>query len=217
MSGEFVAAMEDVLEVYAEADDPRRPRVNFDECSVELHADARPPEPAAPGRPSRVDYEYVRNGTANLFVVVEPTAGRRHVTVTARRTKRDFAEQMRRLCDEWYPDADRVRVVLDNLNTHTVGALYEAFAPEEARRLAARLEFHYTPKHASWLNMAECELSVLSRQCPNRRVTSRERLSAEVAAWVAERNRIEAKIVWTFRVADARKKLDFLYPKELVR
>ncbi len=145
VSGEFVAAMEDVLELYAEADDPRRPRVNFDECSVELHADARPPEPPAQGRPARVDYESVRNGTANLFVVVDPATGRRHVTVTERRTKRDFAEQMRRVCDGWYPDADRVRVVPDNLNTHTVGALYEAFAPAEARRLAAKLEFPRRP------------------------------------------------------------------------
>ena len=214
MSGEFVAAMEDVLEVYAEADDPRRPRVNFDECSVELHADARPPEPAAPGRPARVDYEYVRNGTANLFVVVEPTAGRRHVTVTARRTKRDFAEQMRRLCDEWYPDADRVRVVLDNLNTHTVGALYEAFAPEEARRLAAKLEFHYTPKHASWLNMAELELSVLARQCLGRRIPDAATLEAQVKAWQDARNREKVRINWCFKVADARKKLVKVYPQQ---
>ena len=214
MSGEFVAAMEDVLEVYAEADDPRRPRVNFDECSVELHADARPPEPAAPGRPARVDYEYVGNGTANLFVVVDPTAGRRHVTVTERRTKQDFAERMRRLCDEWYPEAEVIRVVLDNLNTHTVGALYEAFAPEEARRLAARLEFHYTPKHASWLNMAELELSVLARQCLGRRVPDAKTLAAEVGAWQDARNRDAVKINWCFKVADARRKMAKVYPQQ---
>lgn len=214
MSGEFVAAMEDVLELYAEADDPDRPRVNFDECSVELHADARPPEPAAPGRPARVDYEYVRNGTANLFVVVDPTAGRRHVTVTERRTKADFAEQMRRLCDDLYPDADRVRVVLDNLNTHTAGALYDAFGPAEARRLAAKLEFHYTPKHASWLNMAELELSVLARQCLGRRIPDAATLEAQVKVWQDARNRDRAKINWCFRVADARKKMAKVYPKQ---
>ena len=214
MSGEFVAAMEDVLELYAEADDPRRPRVNFDECSVELHADARPPEPPAPGRPARVDYEYVRNGTANLFVVVDPTAGRRHVTVTERRTKADFAEQMRRLCDELYPDADRVRVVLDNLNTHTTGALYEAFGPAEARRLAAKLEFHYTPKHASWLNMAELELSVLARQCLGRRIPDAATLGTQVKAWQDARNRDKVKINWCFKVADARKKMAKVYPQQ---
>lgn len=214
MSGEFVAAMEDVLELYAEADDPRRPRVNFDECSVELHADARPPEPPAPGRPARVDYEYVRNGTANLFVVVDPSAGRRHVTVTERRTKADFAEQMRQLCDELYPDADRVRVVLDNLNTHTTGALYEAFGPAEARRLAAKLEFHYTPKHASWLNMAELELSVLARQCLGRRIPDAATLATQVKAWQDARNRDKVKINWCFKVADARKKMAKVYPQQ---
>jgi len=214
VSGEFVAAREDVLELYAEADDPKRPRVNFDECSVELHQDARPPEPAGPGRPARVDYEYVRNGTANLFVVVDPAAGRRHVTVTERRTKKDFAEQMRRLCDEWYPDADAVRVVLDNLNTHTYGARYEAFEPAEARRLAAKLEFHYTPKHASWLNMAELELSVLARQCLGRRIPDAATLAAEVKAWQDARNREKVKIDWCFKVADARKKMAKLPPQQ---
>ncbi|HVK14777.1 MAG TPA: IS630 family transposase [Gemmataceae bacterium] len=214
MNGEFVAAMEDVLELYAEPDDPKRPRVNFDECSVELHKDARPPEPAGPGRPARVDYEYERNGTANLFVVVDPTAGRRHVTVTERRTKADFARQMKALCDDLYPDADRVRVVLDNLNTHTPGALYETFEPAEARRLAAKLEFHYTPKHASWLNMAELELSVLARQCLNRRIPDAAALMAEVAAWQAARNRDRVKIEWCFKIADARKKLRRVYPQQ---
>jgi len=214
VSGEFVAAMEDVLELYAEADDPDRPRVNFDECAVELHADARDPLPAAPGRPARVDYEYVRNGTANLFVVVDPTAGRRHVTVTERRTKADFAAQMKHLCDVLYPDAAVIRVVLDNLNTHTAGALYEAFAPAEARRLAAKLEFHYTPKHASWLNMAELELSVLARQCLNRRIPDADTLAGEVKAWQDARNRDRVRINWCFKVADARKKLARVYPPQ---
>lgn len=214
MSGEFVAAMEDVLEVYAEADDPKRPRVNFDECSVELHKDVRPPEPAAPGRPARVDYEYERNGTADLFVVVDPNAGRRYVTVTERRTKADFARQMKALCDDLYPDADRVRVVLDNLNTHTAGAVYETFEPAEARRLAAKLEFHYTPKHASWLNMAELELSALARQCLSRRIPDAATLAAQVKAWQDARNRDRVRIEWCFKVADARKKMTRVYPPQ---
>ena len=214
MSGEFVAAMEDVLELSAEADDPTRPRVNFDECSVELHEDARDPLPLAPGRPARIDYEYVRAGTANLFVIVDPTGGRRHVAVTERRTKADFAAQMKYLCDVMYPDARAIRVVLDNLNTHTVGALYEAFAPAEARRLAAKLEFHYTPKHASWLNMAELELSVLARQCLSRRIPDATTLAAEVKAWEDARNRNQVKIEWCFKVADARKKMHRVYPQQ---
>lgn len=214
MSGEFVAAMEDVLEVYAEADDPKRPRVNFDECSVELHKDVRPPEPVGPGQPARVDYEYERNGTANLFVVVDPNAGRRYVAVTERRTKADFARQMKSLCDDLYPDAERVRVVLDNLNTHTPGALYETFEPAEARRLAAKLEFHYTPKHASWLNMAELELSVLARQCLSRRIPDAAMLAAEVKAWQDARNRDRVRIEWCFKVADARKKMARVYPPQ---
>ena len=214
MSGEFVAAMEDVLELYAEADDPKRPRVNFDECSVELHGEAREPEPPAPGRPARVDYEYVRNGTANLFIVVDPHAGRRHVTVTERRTKADFAGQMKHLCDELYPEADKVRVVLDNLNTHTLGALYEAFSPEQARRLAAKLEFHYTPKHASWLNMAELELSVLARQCLSRRIPDAVTLAGQIRAWQDVRNRDRVRINWCFKVADARKKMATVYPQQ---
>ncbi len=147
-------------------------------------------------------------------MVVEPAAGRRHVTVTQRRTERDFAEQMRRLCDEWYPEAEVIRVVLDNLNTHTVGALYEAFAPEVARRLAAKLEFHYTPKHASWLNMAELELSVLARQCLGRRIPDAATLEAQVKAWQDARNREKVKINWCFKVADARKKLVKVYPQQ---
>lgn len=209
--------MEDVLELYAEPYDAARPVVCFDECSKELHGHVADPIPASPGHPAKEDYEYVRHGTANLFVIVEPLAGTRQVTVTDRRTIPDFAAQMKYLCDVLYPAAAVIRVVLDNLNTHTLGSLFATYPPEEAWRLARRLEFHYTPKHASWLNMAECELSVLSRQCLNRRVPNKDELAVEVAAWVAERNRIEAKIVWTFRVADARRKLDFLYPKELVR
>jgi hypothetical protein len=209
--------MEDVLELYAEPHDPGRPVVCFDECSKELHGQVADPIPAAPGHPAREDYEYVRNGTANLFVVVEPLAGTRHVTVTERRAIPDFAAQMKHLCDVLYPDAAVIRVVLDNLNTHAVGSLFATYPPDEAWRLRRRLEFHYTPKHASWLNMAECELSVLAGQCLNKRVESREKPAAEVAAWQAARNKAGAKIEWTFRVADARKKLDHLYQKELVR
>jgi hypothetical protein len=205
--------MEDVLELYAEPYDPARPVVCFDECSKELHGQVTDPVPPSPGHPAKQDYEYVRNGTVNLFVVVEPRAGQRQVTVTDRRTIPDFAAQMKSLCDELYPEADVIRVVLDNLNTHAFGSLFTAFGPEDGWRLRRRLEFHYTPKHASWLNRAECELSVLSRQCLGRRLPTKDRLSSEVAAWVAERNRAAAKINWTFRVADARTKLSFLYPK----
>jgi hypothetical protein len=209
--------MEDVLELYAEPYDPKRPVVGFDEAGKELRGHARPPVPPAPGRPAREDYEYTRHGTANLFVVVEPLAGRRHLTVTGRRTAADFARQMKRLCDELYPDAEVIRVVLDNLNTHALGSLFATFPPDEAWRLARRLEFHYTPKHASWLNVAELELSVLGRQCLDRRIPDERTLAREVAAWVDERNRAGVKIRWTFRVADARRKLSHLYPQELQR
>ena len=209
--------MEDVLDVYAEPYDPSRPVVCFDECSKELRGHVADPVPVAPGLPAKEDYEYTRRGTANLFVVVEPLAGARRVTVTERRTIPDFAAQMRVPCDETDPDAAVIRVVLDNLNTHAYGSLFSTYPPDEAWRLRRKLEFHYTPKHASWLNMAECELSVLAGQCLNRRIESREELAAEVAAWQAARNEAEAKINWTFRVADARRKLDHLYPKGLVR
>jgi DDE superfamily endonuclease len=217
VSGEFVWRMEDVLELYAEAYDPARPVVCFDEASKELHGQVAEPVPAEPGRAAREDYEYTREGTANLFIAVEPLAGRREVTVTQRRTAADFAEQMRRLCEEWYPEATTIRVVLDNLNTHSPASLFAAFPPDEAWRLLRRLEFHYTPKHASWLNMAEMELSVLARQCLNRRIESREALAHEVAAWEAERNRLRVAIEWCFRVADARRKLAHLYPQETLR
>ena len=180
--------MEDVLELYAEPYDPARPVVCFDEVSKELHGEARPPLPARPGDVAREDCEYTREGTANVFLAVEPLAGRRHLAVTERRARADFAGQMKRLCDELYPEADVIRVVLDNLNTHGPASLYAAFAPEEARRLTRRLEFHHTPVHASWLNMAELEFSVLARQCLGRRIATREELAREVASWEAGRN-----------------------------
>ena len=209
--------MEDVLELYAEPYDPARPVVCFDEASKELWGDVAPPVPPSPGTAAKQDYEYTRHGTANLFVFVEPLAGRRHVTVTDRRTIPDFAAQMKHLCDEMYPEAEVIRVVLDNLNTHRIGSLFATYPPEEAWRLARRLEFHFTPKHASWLNMAECELSVLSRQCLDRRLPSQEAVVAEITPWEADRNRAGVKLKWSFRVADARRKLAHLYPQTLPR
>jgi hypothetical protein len=208
----FVAALEDVLEVYTRPYDPKRPVVCFDEASKQLVADVTPPLPLQPGQPSRVDYEYERRGTANLFMVFEPLAGRRRVTVTERRTAVDFAHNIRVLVDELYPTAEKVVLVLDNLNTHGPAALYEAFEPAEARRLLERLEIHHTPKHASWLNMAETELSVLGRQCLDRRIAEREILVAEVAAWEEKRNAAVVRVDWQFTTADARIKLKRLYP-----
>ena len=204
--------MEDVLDLYAEPPDPKRPRVCFDEVPYQLVGETRAPLPAAPGQPARYDYEYQRNGTANLFVAVQPEAGWRHVDVTDRRTKPDFAHQMRALVDEHFPDADVVRIVLDNLNTHTPAALYETFPPEEARRIVSKLEFHYTPTHGSWLNMAEIENGVLSRQCLERRLPDAATLRHEVAAWQARRNAARATIAWRFTTPDARTKLARLYP-----
>jgi hypothetical protein len=212
VNAEFVAAMEDVLELYAEPYDPTRPKVNFDEASKQLIAETRQPLPPGPGQPQRYDYEYQRNGTRNLFVFTEPQAGLRHIKVTDQRTMIDFAHQMKWLVDECYPGAELVRVVLDNLNTHKGASLYEAFAPEEARRIIKKLEFHYTPKHGSWLNMAEIELSVLQRQCLNRRIPDEGTLIREVAAWEKERNQEQATIDWRFSVTDAREKLKRLYP-----
>ncbi len=188
MSGEFVERMEDVLDLYEEPHDPEWPVVCFDETSKQLVEDVRAPIPAAPGRVARYDGEYRRNGTRNLFMACEPKGGFRHVEVTGRRTAVDFAHQMRWLADEAYPDASVVRVVLDNLNTHTLGSLYKAFEPHEARRVAERLEFHYTPVHGSWLNMAEIELSVFSKQCLNRRIGEEATLKREVSALERERN-----------------------------
>lgn len=204
--------MEDVLDLYAGPHDPRRPVVCFDEAGRELRGDVTPPAPPAPGVPGKEDYEYTRHGTANPFVVVEPLAGVRQVTATDRRTAADFAAQMKARCDDLYPTADVIRVVLDDLNTHAFGSRFAAFPPGEAWRLKRRLESHSTPRHASWLNMAECEPGVLAGQCLDRRIPSREELAAEVTAWVTARNAAEAKLNWTFRVADARKKPAHLYP-----
>ena len=204
--------MEDVLEVYQRPYDAKRPVVCLDEQSKQLIRETRRPIPATPGQPERVDYEYERNGTANLFMTFEPLAGRRRVTVTDRRTKVDFAQVIRELVDEQYPRAERIVLVMDNLNTHKLSSLYEAFAPAEARRLIERLEVHYTPKHGSWLNMAELEFSVLTRQCLGRRIETAEELRAAIAAWERARNEARTKIDWCFRVADARKKLHWIYP-----
>ena len=204
--------MEDVLDLYAEPPDPKRPTVCFDELPYQIVAETRTPVPARPGRPARVDYAYRRNGTANRFTRVDPERGWRRVSVTDRRTKRDFAREMQTLVDEDYPDADVIRLVSDNLNTHTPAALYEAFPPAEARRIARKLEFHHTPKHGSWLNQAEIELSVLSGQCLDRRLGDRATLEHEVAAWEAERNQAHTTIVWRFTSAAARTKLHRVYP-----
>lgn len=204
--------MEDVLDLYQEPYDATRPVVCMDEASKQLVEHTQDPLPPAPGRPQRIDYEYRRKGTASVFMFLEPLAGKRRASVRRRRTAVDWAEEVRRLLDEDYPDAECVRLVLDNLNTHNLGSLYEAFPAPEAQRLAKRLELHFTPKHASWLNVAEIELSVLSRQCLNRRIGTQQRLSAEVRAWEVRRNREACVVDWQFRTADARVKLKRLYP-----
>ena len=204
--------MEDVLELYAEPYDAKRPKVNFDESSKQLIAETRQPLPTRPGQPERFDYEYERGGTRNLFLFVEPQAGCRHINVTAQRTMIDFAHQMKWLVEVAYPEAEVIRVVMDNLNTHKAASLYEAFAPEEARRIIKKLEFHYTPKHGSWLNMAEIELSILQRQCLARRIPDEATLKREIAAWEVQRNKEQATIDWRFSVTDAREKLKRLYP-----
>ena len=212
MSAEFVACMEDVLDLYSESYDSKRPVVCFDETSKQLVAEKQSPIPAKAGRRERFDYEYQRNGTRNLFMTCEPLAGWRHVAVTERRTMEDFAHQMRWLADAAYPEAEKVRVVLDNLNTHKTASLYETFEPKEARRVIQRLEFHYTPKHGSWLNMAEIEFSVFSNQCLNRRIEDEETLKREIAALETERNQAAATINWRFSTNDARDKLRRIYP-----
>ena len=207
-----MAAMEDVLDVYHRPFDPKRPLVCLDEASKQLIGEVAEPVSAEPGRPERIDYEYTRNGTANLFMVSEPLVGWRHVEVTERRTARDFAEVVRWLVEEVHSDAEKVVLVMDNLNTHKLASLYEAFEPERARRIAERLEVHHTPKHGSWLNMAEIELSVLGRQCLDRRIGTRGELQGEVAAWEREKNERGVVIQWRFTTADARIKLRRLYP-----
>jgi hypothetical protein len=205
--------MEDILEVYTRPYEERFPQVCLDEKSKQLVGEVREPLPLCPGHPARHDYEYERNGTANLFIVSEPLAGWRHISVTQRRTKLDWAHCVKELVDAHYPEAEKIVLVLDNLNTHTPAALYEAFVPAEARRIASKLEIHYTPKHGSWLNMAEIELSVLARQCLDRRIPDQQTLAEEVGAWEAERNAAESSIDWRFTSADARIKLKHLYPE----
>ena len=204
--------MEDILDLYAQPYDPARPVVCFDECPYQLVEEVRQPLPARPGQPRRYDYEYRRMGTCNLFTSFQPALGWRHVEVTNRRTKQDFAHQMRALVDVHFPDADTIVVVLDNLNTHTLAALYEAFEPAGARRIARKLEFHFTPNHASWLNMVEIELSVLSRQCLGGRIPTTDQLKGQIAAWQADRNAQQATIQWQFTANDARDKMGSLYP-----
>jgi hypothetical protein len=204
--------MEDILDLHEEPPDPQRPKVCLDELPYQLVAETRQPLPARPGRPARVDYEYRRAGTAKLFTSFDPDRGWRHVSPTDRRTKRDFADELRRLVDAAYPAAAVVRLVAASLNTHTTAALYETFPPAAARRLARKLEFHYTPKHGSWLNMAEIELSVLSGRCLDRRLGDRPTLAHEVAAWEDARNGARATVEWRFTSPAARTKLHGLYP-----
>jgi len=204
--------MEDVLEVYHRPYDAKRPLACLDEASKQLIGEAVAPIPAAPGQPERFDYEYVRNGTGNLFMVSEPLLGWRHVEVTERRTSKDYAAVLRWLAEDVHPDAEVIVLVQDNLNTHALAALYEAFPPERARRLAERFEVHYTPKHGSWLNVAEIELSVLARQCLDRRIASAEELRREIGAWEEERNERAVEVCWRFTTAEARIKLHRLYP-----
>jgi len=212
-----VAQMEEVLDVYRRPEDPDVPLVCLDEASTQLVGETRAPLPARPGDNAHEEYEYVRNGVANLFMFCAPLVGWRHVEVTERRTKVDCAYALRDLVDVYFPAARTIRVVFDNLNTHAASSLYEAFPPEEARRILDRLELHHTPKHGSWLNMAEIELSVLARQCLDRRIPDRELLRREIAAWEAPRNSAHATMEWRFTTADARIKLKHLYPVTTVR
>jgi transposase len=211
-SAEFVAAMEEVLAVYQRPPDPAHPLICMDETSKQLVGETRVSLPVEPGQPRREDYEYERHGVANLFLFCEPLTGWREVQVTERRTRTDWAIAMRELSDQHYPTAERITVVLDNLNTHGPASFYETFAPEEARRLTERFEFHYTPKHGSWLNRAEIEFSVLKRQCLDRRMGDAETLRNEIQAWKQERNVVNKTIDWQFTAVDARIKLKRLYP-----
>jgi len=212
-SAEFVSRMEDVLEVYRRPYDADRPVVCMDEQPVQMVRETRAPIPAAPGRPERIDYEYERNGTANVFMFAEPLAGRRDVHVRDRKTAVDWAEEIRWLLEERSPEAERVVVVCDNLNTHDVSSLYAAFPPARARALVERLEIHFTPKHGSWLNVAECELSALTRQCLSRRIPDRAVLEHETSAWNEDRDARAETVQWQFTTDDARVKLQHLYPQ----
>ena len=209
----FVAAMEDVLEVYQRPYDAEFPVVCMDESNRQLVGEVHAPIPAAPGHPNLVDDEYVRHGVANIFIEVEPLGGKRHVEITDRRTRIDWANFIKKMLDERYPKATKVVLVMDNLNTHNTASLYSAFPPEEARRLAERLEIHHTPKHGSWLNIAEIELSVLKRQCLAGRIPCIEEMRRQVAAWNLDRNNRQTKVDWQFTTTDARIKLKRLYPK----
>lgn len=205
--------MEDVLEVYHLPYESDYPMVCMDESSKQLIGEVREPVPCAPGRPARMDDEYVRNGVAEIFMEVEPLSGKRHVAITERRTRKDWALQIKEMLDERYPKAIKVRLVMDNLNTHSITSLYETFEPKEARRLAERLDIHYTPKHGSWLNMAEIELSALKGQCLDRRIDNMEDMKMEVSTWEQDRNNSSKKINWQFTTSDARIKLKRLYPQ----
>jgi len=205
--------MEDVLTVYQGAPDDAYPLVCMDESTQQLIGEVQAPQPAAPGRVERVDHEYVRNGVATLFLEVAPLAGKRHVEVTERRTRCDWAEFIRGMVDQRYPAARKIRLVLDNLNTHSAASLYAAFPPSEARRLAQKLEFHYTPKHGRWLNVAEIELSALKGQCLDHRIPSLAAMRSQVQSWETDRNNRQSTIDWQFTTADARIKLKHVYPK----
>jgi transposase len=213
VDGEYVARMEDVLDLYAEEPDPNRPVICFDESPTQLIGEVRQPIPAEPGQLERYDYEYKRNGTANLFILLDAHRSWRKVKVTERRAAEDFADGMRELTDVHFPEAERIRVVLDNLSTHSAGALYQAFPPGEARRVLRRLEFHYVPKHASWLNMVEIEIGVLRSQCLDRRIASNEQLVSEIAVWERQRNASGARIKWMFTTEKARAKMGRAYPE----
>jgi len=207
-----VCAMEDVLELYHRPYDPDYPLVCMDESSKQMLKEVRKPIPACPGRPERYDTEYQRNGTSNIFMFFEPLAAKRYVDITNTRKALDWAFQIKDLVDVKYPDAKKIILVMDNLNTHNGASLYKAFLPEEARRILDRIEFHYTPKHGSWLNMAEIELSILGKQCLNRRIPDQETFKKEVAAWQKKRNSIAEPMNWRFTTKDARIKLKKLYP-----
>jgi hypothetical protein len=207
--------MEDVLDVYHRPYDPRLPVVCMDETNKQLTQETRKPIPPSPGRAARIDYEYQRNGVANLFMFTEPLAGSRRVTVTKQRTRTEWAQAIKTLVDVHYAKAEKIVLVMDNLNTHDITSLYETFPPAEARRLTQRLEIHHTPKHGSWLNIAETELSVLSRQCLDRRIATPEDLARQVASWERDRNKAQRGVKWQFTTADARIKLRRLYPEVL--